>query len=43
MMIVAPLGFYPFAKALFLAFDLRFRPAAREDLAPPGGDAPDPR
>ena len=28
LMIVAPIVFYPFAKTLFLAFDLVFRPAA---------------
>jgi uncharacterized protein (DUF983 family) len=43
MMIIAPFVFYPLSKALFLAFDLLFRPAAREDLARPGGDEPTPR
>jgi hypothetical protein len=32
-MITAPLLFYPFAKLLFLAFDLSFRPARPEDFA----------
>ena len=40
MMIVAPFAFFPFSKALFLAFDLLFRPMAEEDLAPPAADAP---
>jgi len=31
-MISAPLVFYPFAKLLFLAFDLSFRPARPEDF-----------
>ena len=31
-MISAPLIFYPFAKLLFLAFDLSFRPARPEDF-----------
>jgi uncharacterized protein (DUF983 family) len=43
MMIIAPFVFYPFSKALFLAFDLLFRPTAREDLARPGGEEPSPR
>lgn len=38
MMIIVPFVFYPFSKSLFLAFDLVFRPTAREDLARPGGD-----
>ena len=33
LMIVAPFVFFPFSKALFLAFDLLFRPAAHEELA----------
>jgi uncharacterized protein (DUF983 family) len=40
MMIIVPFVFYPFSKALFLAFDLLFRPTEREDLARPGGDEP---
>jgi uncharacterized protein (DUF983 family) len=43
MMIIAPFVFFPFSKALFLAFDLFFRPAAREDLARPDGDVSPPR
>ena len=43
LMIIVPFVFYPFSKALFLAFDLFFRPAAHEDLAPRGGDVPRPR
>jgi uncharacterized protein (DUF983 family) len=39
-MVIAPLVFYPFSKALFLAFDLFFRPEAHEEPAPPGGDGP---
>jgi hypothetical protein len=31
-MITAPVVFYPFAKLLFLAFDLSFRPARPEDF-----------
>ena len=34
LMIVAPFVFYPFSKTLFLAFDLVFRPAAHDELAP---------
>ena len=30
--VIAPLLFYPFAKTLFLAFDLIFRPATPEDF-----------
>ena len=30
LMVVCPLAFYPFAKTLFLAFDLAFRPAGDE-------------
>ncbi len=33
LMLTAPLLFYPFAKLLFLAFDLCFRPARPEDFA----------
>jgi uncharacterized protein (DUF983 family) len=43
LMIIAPFLFFPFSKALFLAFDLCFRPAAHDELAPPGGDVPRPR
>lgn len=32
MMVVAPFIFYPFSKTLFLAFDLCFRPAERDEL-----------
>ena len=32
IMIIAPFIFYPFAKTLFLAFDLMFRPPAPEDF-----------
>ena len=39
MMIVAPFAFFPFSKALFLAFDLLFRPMSEDDLAPPAADA----
>ena len=34
MMVIAPFVFFPFSKTLFLAFDLVFRPAARELGAP---------
>jgi len=30
LMIAAPVGFYPFAKTLFLALDLMFRPKDQE-------------
>ena len=40
LMTVIPVLFFPFSKLLFLAFDLAFRPAAREELRPPGGGAP---
>ena len=33
LMLLAPLLFYPFSKTLFLAFDLLFRPATREELS----------
>jgi len=42
LMIIAPFVFFPFSRALFLAFDLLFRPAAREDLAHPGDVIPPP-
>jgi hypothetical protein len=32
-MILAPILFFPFSKTLFLAFDLLFRPATREELS----------
>ena len=35
LMIVAPFAFFPFSKTLFLAFDLAFRPATADELAPP--------
>jgi hypothetical protein len=35
LMVIAPFVFFPFSKTLFLAFDLVFRPAGREDLAGP--------
>ena len=34
LMIVVPFLFFPFSKTLFLAFDLTFRPATREELTP---------
>jgi uncharacterized protein (DUF983 family) len=34
MMVLAPLLFFPFSKTLFLAFDLVFRPAVRDELLP---------
>jgi uncharacterized protein (DUF983 family) len=33
LMILAPILFYPFSKTLFLAFDLVFRPATRDELS----------
>jgi hypothetical protein len=33
LMVIAPFLFYPFAKTLFLAFDLIFRPPSPEDFA----------
>jgi Protein of unknown function (DUF983) len=33
LMILAPVLFFPFSKTLFLAFDLLFRPAIREELS----------
>lgn len=35
MMVVAPIAFYPFARLLFLAFDMMFRPVQPEELAGP--------
>lgn len=32
LMIAAPFVFFPFSKTLFLAFDLLFRPARRDEL-----------
>ena len=37
LMILAPFAFFPFSKTLFLAFDLIFRPAARDELVPCAG------
>ncbi|HEX6668142.1 MAG TPA: DUF983 domain-containing protein [Gemmatimonadales bacterium] len=34
LMLVVPFLFFPFSKTLFLAFDLTFRPARPEELAP---------
>jgi uncharacterized protein (DUF983 family) len=34
LMVAAPLAFYPFARLLFLAFDLAFRPVRPEELGP---------
>ena len=33
LMVIAPFGFFPFSKTLFLAFDLLFRPATPEELS----------
>ena len=33
LMVAAPFVFYPFSKTLFLAFDLAFRPATRDELS----------
>jgi len=38
MVMVSPVIFYPFAKTLWLAMDLIFRPLTREDFAIPGED-----
>jgi len=35
LMVIAPFAFFPFSKTLFLAFDLTFRPAMRDELAEP--------
>lgn len=32
LMVAAPFAFFPFSKTLFLAFDLVFRPATRDEL-----------
>jgi hypothetical protein len=34
-MLAVPVGFFPFSKTLFLAFDLWVRPATAEDFAAP--------
>ena len=36
LVVIAPFAFFPFSKTLFLAFDLIFRPAMRDELAEPG-------
>jgi uncharacterized protein (DUF983 family) len=33
LMILAPVAFFPFSKTFFLAFDLLFRPATRDELS----------
>jgi uncharacterized protein (DUF983 family) len=33
LMVLAPFIFFPFSKTLFLAFDLLFRPATRDELS----------
>jgi hypothetical protein len=33
LMILAPVIFFPFSKTLFLAFDLLFRPATKDELS----------
>jgi uncharacterized protein (DUF983 family) len=35
LMVVMPIFFYPFARLLFLAFDMMFRPVQPEELAGP--------
>lgn len=42
MMVIAPLVLFPFSKTLFLAFDLVFRPATREELLGPTPREPRP-
>jgi uncharacterized protein (DUF983 family) len=37
VMVIAPIAFFPFSKTLFLAFDLLFRPAGRDELTDPAG------
>jgi uncharacterized protein (DUF983 family) len=37
LMVIAPFAFFPFSKTLFLAFDLLFRPAGRDELTDPAG------
>jgi uncharacterized protein (DUF983 family) len=39
LMVIAPFVFFPFSKTLFLAFDLVFRPAARDELAHSAGES----
>jgi hypothetical protein len=39
--IVAPVVFYPFAKTIWLAIDLTFRPLTRSDLEGHGENLPD--
>ena len=43
LMVIAPFVFFPFSKTLFLAFDLVFRPAGRDELAGPAGESDRPR
>jgi uncharacterized protein (DUF983 family) len=33
LMVLAPIIFFPFSKTLFLAFDLLFRPATKDELS----------
>lgn len=40
LMVVAPIAFYPFAKTLFLATDLVFRPLTLKDLSGHGENVP---
>jgi uncharacterized protein (DUF983 family) len=40
LMIIAPFVLFPFSKTLFLAFDLAFRPATRDELAAPSSTPP---
>ena len=42
LVLVAPVCFYPFAKTLWLAIDLVFRPLTLKDLAGHGENAPPP-
>jgi len=42
LMLVAPILLYPFAKTLWLAIDLVFRPLTLKDLAGHGENAPPP-
>ena len=43
LMVVAPFALFPFSKTLFLAFDLIFRPATRDELVVPVPDPEGPR
>lgn len=43
LMIPLPVFFYPFAKALWLAIDLTFRPVTWNDLEGHGENLPEPR